>query len=330
MAYVMTEDDALPDGIGAVPTEQIINDPAASDLLDAANNRCIEEIAKGKKYSVQELLNAKNISGQSVFHLAAEKGCLDQIGVVLKKGEQVTLDQMFRENKDIVGASVMHVAAANGSLNQLDALLPEGVRPKKEDILTVQDNAQNTLFHTAGINGHLDQLKDFLGDQVSLTKEDLLSIKNGGDNTILHAAAHGEQLDILAAFVPTSERPNYEEIKATQKKNGEAVLDRVLKLSEGNAMGLIAFIPTKERAPVLRKLLKASFKDKFYDPDGKSLSMLQKKDGITLQLLSEYEGKAPDFWATSKNKTMLNKVRTGLRSSASSSISPFANRARNR
>lgn len=275
----------------------------------------------GEKVSLQVLLDTheQKDGGNTLFHIAAEKGCLKEMASLLPDGEEITTKALLSA-KNWQGISVLHVAAKHGCLDQVAALLPEG---KELDIETClkQDKLGNTVFHWAGFGGKLDKMVAVLPKNVQLSKKDVMERCNGANNSIIQAAAHGKQAHLLANLVPKSERPSLQELGKMGRYVGESPIEVVHE--ECCPLTLLPYVPRKERVPQLTAWLQSDEKDRFYDFQGQNLSVFEAMGDCTLPLLNLYKQEAPDYWKEEpKNLAHHNKIATRISRSLARSISP--------
>ncbi|XP_077160577.1 ankyrin repeat domain-containing protein 6 isoform X11 [Paroedura picta] len=166
------------------------------DVVAVLSERLLIAAYKGQVDHVVQLINkgakvAVTKHGRSALHLAAHKGHLGVVQILLKASCDVDL-------QDDADQTALHRATVVGNTDVIAALIHEGCA------LDRQDKAGNTPLHLACQNSHSQSVR------VLLLGGSRADIKNNAGDTCLHVAARYNHLPIirvlLSAFCSVHEK----------------------------------------------------------------------------------------------------------------------------
>uniref|UniRef100_A0A8D1NY08 Ankyrin repeat domain 6 n=3 Tax=Sus scrofa TaxID=9823 RepID=A0A8D1NY08_PIG len=166
------------------------------DAVAALSERLLIAAYKGQAENVVQLINkgakvAVTKHGRTALHLAANKGHLSVVQILLKAG----CDLDVQDDGD---QTALHRATVVGNTEVIAALIQEGCA------LDRQDKAGNTALHLACQNSHAQSTR------VLLLGGSRADLKNNAGDTCLHVAARYNHLSIikllLSAFCSVHEK----------------------------------------------------------------------------------------------------------------------------
>ncbi|XP_004388480.1 ankyrin repeat domain-containing protein 6 isoform X4 [Trichechus manatus latirostris] len=166
------------------------------DAVAALSERLLIAAYKGQAENVVQLINkgakvAVTKHGRTPLHLAANKGHLSVVRILLKAG----CDLNIQDDGD---QTALHRATVVGNTEIISALIQEGCA------LDRQDKAGNTALHLACQNSHAQSVR------VLLLGGSRADLKNNAGDTCLHVAARYNHLPIirllLSAFCSVHEK----------------------------------------------------------------------------------------------------------------------------
>ncbi|XP_074253802.1 ankyrin repeat domain-containing protein 6 isoform X3 [Saimiri boliviensis] len=166
------------------------------DAVAALSERLLIAAYKGQTENVVQLINkgakvAVTKHGRTPLHLAANKGHLPVVQILLKAG----CDLDVQDDGD---QTALHRATVVGNTEIISALIHEGCA------LDRQDKAGNTALHLACQNSHSQSTR------VLLLAGSRADLKNNAGDTCLHVAARYNHLSIirllLSAFCSVHEK----------------------------------------------------------------------------------------------------------------------------
>ncbi|XP_051881033.1 ankyrin repeat domain-containing protein 6b isoform X2 [Pristis pectinata] len=166
------------------------------DAVAQLSERLLVAAHKGQTENVVQLINkgakiAVTKHGRTALHLAAYKGHIDVVRILLK----ASCDLDIQDDSD---QTALHRAAVVGNTEVISALILEGCS------LDRQDKAGNTALHLACQNGHSQS------SRVLLLGGSRPDIKNSMGDTCLHIATRYNHVTIirilLSAFCSVSEK----------------------------------------------------------------------------------------------------------------------------
>jgi ankyrin repeat protein len=132
--------------------------------------------------SQQSDVNASNTVGAVPLHMAAKKGCLICLQLLIRGGARLDI-------QDSQGWTAVHCAANRGQIDCLTALLDEGAN------IDDQDAHGMTALHHAAIQGHMSCV-------ITLTERGAHIAPQGYDDwTVLDYAADELKIDCLKALI---------------------------------------------------------------------------------------------------------------------------------
>uniref|UniRef100_A0A286X9F7 Ankyrin repeat domain 6 n=1 Tax=Cavia porcellus TaxID=10141 RepID=A0A286X9F7_CAVPO len=193
------------------------------DAVAVLSERLLIAAYKGQAENVVQLINkgakvAVTKHGRTPLHLAANKGHLAVVQVLLKAG----CDLDVQDDGD---QTALHRATVVGNTEIIAALIQEGCA------LDRQDKAGNTALHLACQNNHSQSTRILL---LGGSRADL---KNNAGDTCLHVAARYNHLSIirllLSAFCSVHEK---NQVSAATGMLAPAGAEAVLRFSRGRSL----------------------------------------------------------------------------------------------
>ncbi|XP_018427601.1 PREDICTED: ankyrin repeat domain-containing protein 6 isoform X3 [Nanorana parkeri] len=211
------------------------------DVVAALSERLLVAAYKGQVDNVVQLINkgakvAVTKHGRTPLHLAAHKGHLNVVQILIKAGCELNI-------QDDGHQTALHRASVVGHSDILAVLIQEGCA------LDRQDKAGNTPLHLACQNGHSQSCR------VLLLAGSRADLKNHAGDTCLHVAARYNHLSVirilLSAFCSVNEKNqagdtplhvaaalNHRKVIKVLLESGAdaALLNNVLRFSRGRSL----------------------------------------------------------------------------------------------
>ena len=138
-----------------------------------------------------------SFSGQSTLHLAAKRGHLNIVSLLLSRGSEVN-------DTDILGQSALHLAASNNYPAVIDLLISKGA------IVYLKDLCGRTALHLAAANGCVDVVKiliEFIAEGSEVGQDDGRDAVDTMGRTPLHLAIEGGWEEVVAVLLDSGADP---------------------------------------------------------------------------------------------------------------------------
>jgi ankyrin repeat protein len=174
------------------PSVKMLNRHGFTPLFSAVSAghvKCVEALL----ISEYTELDAKDLDGNSIYHLCAELNNVDVLRYLLSRKDQKYVEPLFIRNNH--EESVMHVACKFGHIEIIKLVLSKIYDNfSAENYLTSKNKEGKTCFHIACVKGYFNIVEHFLKD---LKLGALLESTDNNMNTALHLTAQNGHLSIV-------------------------------------------------------------------------------------------------------------------------------------
>lgn len=280
------------------------------DLITAMEDGRLENVADGRRFSLDFLTRTDTEDERSVFQVALHRGSMDKFTPLVEEGARLTWDQLFSDKaKSGYGATLLHVAAYNNAIDRLAPFLPKDDPLPLEPLLTHKNRDGHSIMYEAAAHGTLPSLSALLPEDKRPGIDQLIACKTNQGLSVLDKAAIEKKLETLPSILPEGAKFTAEQVTPKNSiKN--SLCDYALK--GGQFKILMGMIEPAEKGAALKGFIETSKKNNhLYAED--FLNQMDKTDGFDLSILALYKKNAPEGWLTAENTARLNRVAHRLR-----------------